>query len=90
MEISLSKSELLEYIDRQLFYFFPDNYRLRGNDVKSAFDLALNRLENCFKYISFPAYCNQNGQTFFSHLHSDQYSQFIYYFANSLWKTSLP
>ena len=88
MEISLSKNELLEYIDSQLCIFFPDRYRLKGNDVNSAFNLALDRLENCFKYISFPAYCDQKGQTFFSHLHSDQYSHFLYFFANSLWKIS--
>lgn len=88
MEISLSRKALLEYIDSQLRHFFPDQYHLQGNDVNIAFNLALDRLENCFKYISFPAYCDQNGQTYFSHLHSDQYSHFLYFFSNSLWKVS--
>lgn len=88
MEISLNRRELLEYIGCQLENYFPDKYKLQGADVESALDLGLERLENCFKYITFPAYCNQKGQTFFSHLHSDQYSQFLYYFSNSLWNIS--
>lgn len=53
----------------------------------AAFSLGLERLENCFKYISFPAY-NDGKQVYFSHLHSDQYSQFLYFFSNSLWNLS--
>lgn len=88
MQLSLSSIELLDYIGNQLDNFFPDKYRLNGKDVDKAFDLGIQRLEKCFKYISFPAYCDQKGQTFFSHLHSDQYSQFLYFFSNSLWEIS--
>lgn len=88
MELSLGKSELFEYIRCQLDNYFPDGYRLQGKDVESAFNLGIERLENCFRYITFPTYCNQKGQTYFSHLHSDQYSQFLYYFSNSLWQIS--
>lgn len=88
MQLSLERRELLRYIGCQLDHFFPDKYKLQGKDVETAFDLGLERLENCFKYITFPAYCNQKDQTFFSHMHSDQYSQFLYYFANSLWDLS--
>lgn len=88
MELSIERSELLRYIKNQAEYFFPDKYKVEGKDVESAFDLGLERLENCFKYISFPAYNNQKGQTYFSHMHSDQYSQFLYYFSNSLWNIS--
>lgn len=88
MELSLKRNELLRYVGCQLDNFFPDKYKLQGADVESAFNLGLERLENCFKYITFPAYCNQRGQTYFSHLHSDQFSQFLYFFSNSLWKIS--
>ena len=85
MEISIGKKDLYEYVKKQLDFFYPDKYVFEGTDVKVAFDLALERLENCFKFITFPAYCNQKGQTFFSHLHSDQYAQFLYFLSNSLW-----
>ena len=87
MELSLPKNDLKLYMKNQLAVFFPDGYALEGKDVDSAFELGLERLENCFKYLTFPAYCN-NGQTFFSHLHADQYAQFLYYFSNSLWNLS--
>lgn len=85
MRLSLGRDELFQYINRQLDYGFPDGYRLEGDDVKGCFDLALERLEYCFQYINVPAYSDNNGQTFFSHLHSDQYAHFLYYFSNTLW-----
>lgn len=88
MELSLPKDELKTYIGMQLTNFFPDKYIMRGTDVDKAFELGLERLENCYKYLTFPAYCNDEGQTFFSHLHADQYAQFLYYFSNSLWNIS--
>ena len=88
MELQLKKSELKEYLGKQLDYFFPDNYKMQGGDIDAAFELGLERLEKCFKCITFPAYSNEQGETFFSHLHGDQYSQFLYYFSNSLWNIS--
>lgn len=87
LDIGTSK-ELQEYLSNQLEYFFPDKYKFKGSDIETAMGLALERLENCFKYISFPAYSDNQGQTFFSYLHSDQYAQFLYYLSNSLWKIS--
>lgn len=87
MQLSLPKDELKTYMKTQLTHFFPDQYVMEGNDVDKAFELGLERLENCFQYLTFPAYCD-GRQTFFSHLHADQYSQFLYYFSNSLWKIS--
>lgn len=91
MDISLKKQDLKLYLKNQLEYHFPDGLTQRyyeGEDVDFAFEEALCRLENCFKYVALPAYSNEKGQTFFSHLHSDQYAQFLYYFMNSLWKRS--
>ncbi len=87
MQLSLPKEELKSYISSQLANIFPDKYEMKGNDINSAFELGIERLENCYKYISTPAYCD-GEQTFFSHLHADQYAQFLYYFSNSLWKLS--
>lgn len=88
MELSLQRYDLKEYLSQQLMQFFPDRYQMKGEDIDKAFELGLERLENCFKYLSFPAYCDDNGQTYFSHLHGDQYAQFLYYFSNSLWNIS--
>lgn len=88
MEISLKKDELKKYLACQLDMFFPDGTKFDGNDVDIAFDRGLERLEYCFKDITFPSYSDDSGQTFFSHLHADQYATFLYYFSNSLWEQS--
>lgn len=88
MNLSIPKNELKDYLANQLSVFFPDNIRMQGNDIDLAFDLGLERLEHCFKCITFPAYSNDKGESFFSHLHSDQYAQFLYFFSNSLWNIS--
>lgn len=87
MEVSLDRTELMCYLRHQTEHFFPDQYAFAGNDIVSALTLALERLEYCYKFIQVPAY-NRDGQTFFSHLHGDQYSQFLYYLMNSLWRLS--
>lgn len=95
MKLSLSREDLQGYISRQLEYRFPD--RKSSMDFKEpinekAFDEALQRIEYCFRHISVKGYSilDASGekveQTFFNHLHSDQYSQFLYCFSNSLWK----
>lgn len=88
MIMSLTKAELKGYLGAQLETFFPDKYRFMGSDIDSAIDTGLERLEHCFKEISFPAYSDDAGQTYFSHLHADQYAQFLYFFSNSLWRSS--
>lgn len=54
MQLSLSREELKLYVKAQLKKQFPDKYKMKGKDIDSAFELALERLENCFKYISYP------------------------------------
>ncbi len=88
MRTSLSSQELLEYTRRQCDHFFPDGHSLRGADVDAAFSLALERLEHCFEAITHPGYHDGDGNTYFYHLHGDQYAQFIWFFGNSLWRTS--
>lgn len=88
MNMSLPKEDLKEYIAQQLRYFFPDKYEFKGGDIDKALEWGLERTENCFSYIKNPAYTDNHGNTFFSHLHSDQYAQFLYFFSNSLWNLS--
>ena len=83
MHLSLKVPELKAFIAAQLANFFPDRYVFEGGDVDAALDQALQRTEWCFRHISHSAYSG-GGEAHFSHLHSDQYSQFLYYLANSL------
>ncbi len=91
MLLSLSKAELRTYLLNQLENFFPDGLARKcwmGRDIAIAFDLALDKLEYCFRHIARSAYSDENGQTYFSHLHSDQWATFLCYFMISLWKES--
>lgn len=88
MQLSLPKNEFKEYIGRQLYYHFPDKYKFDGKDIDMAFELALQRTEYCFKYIKMGGCSDEKGQTYLSHLYSTQYSQFLYFLSNSLWKIS--
>ncbi len=92
MELSLKTAGLQEYVRNQLKTFLPDHYDFTGNDVTAAFKLALERTEFCFEKISVRGYSVMTSegrwQAKFSHLHSDQYSQFLYFLSNSLWKIS--
>ena len=92
MELSLSSEQLKNYVAKQLDTFLPDQYSLTGSDVDRAWNLALERTEYCFEKIALRGYSYEisegKWQSTFSHLHSDQYSQFLYYLSNSLWETS--
>lgn len=88
MILSLPQVELFNYVRAQLNHFFPDGQDLRWEQGRSAFHLALDRTEYSFSRTVTRGYTDGSGNAMFSHLHSDQYSQFLYYFANSLWKLS--
>lgn len=88
MVLSMPEQELKAYLRRQLAMYFPDHYDMTGADVDAAFSQGLERLEYCFSHLTFPAYCDDAGQTYFSHLHGDQYAQFLFFFSSSLWKIS--
>lgn len=83
MILSLPRQELFEYVNAQTNSYYPDKCTLGGD--KSAFNLALERLEYCFKHIRIKGY-QDKGQAKFYHLHMDQYSAFLYYYANSILK----
>lgn len=56
MELSLCENDLKNYLASQLNTFFPDGKQMVGKDVDLAFQTALDRLENCFKRITFLVY----------------------------------
>lgn len=91
MHLSLPYEELKVYLGKQMENFFPDGQTekyFKGRDTDRALKEGLERLEYCFKHINIETYSNEKGETFFSHLHTDQYSQFLYYFMNTLWRNS--
>lgn len=82
----MSVVELKEYVFRQLNHFFPDN-RMSPNDQLFIHSLnhALERSEYCFKHIALKSFHNK-GTTYFSHLHADQYTIFLWFLSNTVWK----
>lgn len=87
MITSLLPARLKEYLRAQLNSFFPDDHDFAGSDIDAALSLALERTEWCFRHIALPTYFD-GEQARFSHLHSDQYSQFLYFLSSSLWNLS--
>lgn len=82
LTLSLGSSDsLLSYVGRQLEHFFPDG---RGGAERPALQAqlepALRRLERCIDEVRMWA----PGQ--FDPLHSSQYTTFLYYLANTLWR----
>jgi serine O-acetyltransferase len=77
-----SPSALLGYLGRQLDHFFPDG---RGDAERAALQArlepALQRLERCIAEVRMWT----PGR--FDHLHSTQYTIFLYTLANTLWKS---
>ncbi len=87
LETSLGKNELFEYIGKQMDSLFPDDYSFFRANVRPSFEMALDRIELCYSKIKFPGY-RRNGNSYFSHLYGDQYTQLLYYLSRSLWERS--
>ena len=87
MKMSLTFEELIDYVCLQCNTFFPDKSYLSRNDslIINAVKDALDRCDYSFSRINDKFYYT-NNESIFSHLHMDQYTQFLYFIANSLWK----
>ena len=82
LSLSLGSSDaLLNYVGRQLDHLFPDG---QGDAERPALaahlEPALGRLERCIAEVRMWT----PGR--FDHLHSSQYTTFLYYLANTLWR----
>ena len=84
MKLELSEIELLGLVAKQLDHLF-----LIREDEKAVLatgiETALKRCEHCFSY-SKNKYYQQDGQVYFNPFHSGQYSIFLYYLANSIFR----
>lgn len=88
LAIDLGEEGLYQYLSTQLKTFFPDGVSFDGADTRQAFKITLERVERCFAHISLSGFSDENGHTYLSHTHTDQYAMFLYFFMNSLWKVS--
>lgn len=85
MKLSISKDDLLIYLLNQLTYFFPDKGIIDKKKFKKCFILALERTEFCFSHIN-SKYFRDDSSCIFNHLNGDNYSMFLYFLSNSLYR----
>ena len=76
-----SRADLLRYVVHQLDHFFPDRAGGVQDTVDAHLDTALRRLERCINEVRLWT----PGQ--FDALHSSQYTVFLYFLANTVWRS---
>jgi serine O-acetyltransferase len=81
MKQSLTLTLLADYATQQANTFFPDPNPIRPAETKRFLPSVLNRLERCLKGLTNP-YFHRDGAAYFDHLHSEQYSMFLYLLAH--------
>lgn len=82
MELSLDQRELAAYLAAQVSTFFPDS-RVVAADLHRPVERALERAEYSFRRIRI---FSDGDRTYFSHLHTDQYAEFLYFVANCIYR----
>ena len=85
MKISLPKNDFLLMTVNQLNFLFKDKKLVNKKNIKKSFEIALERTEYCFNKIN-DKYYSKNKEIFFNHLHTDQYSIFLYFLSNTCFK----
>lgn len=78
MNLSLTPKELTGLLSKQLEYHFPVPNRVQLLSLSKIVNQGIERLEYCFSRIKLKYYHDENGCSF-NHLHSDQYSKFLYF-----------
>lgn len=97
MELLLSKSELLSQLSRQLHSFFELSEE-ELNLLENYIDVVLKRLNinllskiNVYQFLDIQDIENEENSLkpiVFNPFHTVQYMIFLYYFSNSIWKSS--
>lgn len=81
--LHFSRAELSVYVARQLATFYPDGLDADAPTVLAAhMDVALARLGRCINEVRWWT------PDQFDHLHSTQYTLFLYYLSNTVWKAT--
>lgn len=86
MKVSLSRTQLTDYIVSQINHFYPDRSVSTG-EIRSYVEHALERVDYCFSKVK-NKYFRQGNEVVFNHLHTDQYSVFLYFLCNSIFSIS--
>jgi serine O-acetyltransferase len=83
MEMELSKEELIVHVNRQLSNNFG-----QCENIEQFIDITLERVETCFQATRNKYYRKTiKADVYFSPYHSGQYSIFLYYLANTIYKS---
>lgn len=84
MDFSIPKLHIEKLLIKQL-----DNLFILEQEeidlILKTFSIVLKRCEYCFSY-SKNKYYSKDGNVHFNPFHSGQYSIFLYYFSNEIWK----
>ncbi|MDB4902484.1 MAG: serine acetyltransferase [Mucilaginibacter sp.] len=84
MNFSIPKSELCDYVTKQLNTFYPDKFIVK-NEISQVIDITLDRLDFCFSHALNTRYNGING-TIFNHLYADHYVMFLWYLSSAVYK----
>ncbi len=76
----MERSGLMKYLVRQLEHFFPDGQQDLSVRIDKDLDQALARLELCINAVRMW----RPGE--FDYLHSSQYTIFLYFLSNTIWR----
>ena len=85
MILSINNRQLTSYVYKQICMFFPDEIKNDLPNIEKCVDIALDRVDYCFKSINVAYYCNENKESLFNHLNGDHYAHFLYFLSNSIW-----
>ena len=88
MKLLIQKKNLLNYTVNQLNFFFNDGTKVSSRVLKKPFNIALERIENCFKAVN-NNYYQKLGISIFNHLNSDHFCTFLYFLSNSCYSMKL-
>lgn len=79
MKLSLPRAEFDAYVGRLLDTFVPDG---STHELTPAIDRALEWIDICFQHVALRGYRTDEGEAQLSHLHGDQFAQFLYCLSN--------
>jgi serine O-acetyltransferase len=87
MRLELPRDQLVRLVVKQVnnLFFLDEDSEL--GLLAPAVEWALERCEYCFSHID-NKYYNRGGETYFNPFHSGQYTIFLYYLSNSIYRGS--
>lgn len=87
MQQEIPRDELKSLVLRQVDNLFSIRKQSEKDVLAGAVDIALERCQYCFSRVRTKnKYYSRNGETYFNPFHSGQYSIFLYFVANTIFK----